>query len=595
MFSELPIAVILYQADGSIYDCNEAACKIFGYTRSEMKSRKHANLLPENISKRMPAKLALEIPTNNEFLWVIRRQKDGTIFECEHNSKIIKLEGIEYCLSCYRRTESNRMEHLNDTGNIGINLPESSSNTAIFTWQEIDGELRMTGYNTAMEEFTQGTVKEFVGSTPHELYEHRGRTDLIDSIYDVYQSKGMLHKETYCDFLITDNYRFVDIVSFFVQPNLLVQFIEDVTDSHHALLALQESEERFKALYIASPIPVITWKYQGGKFILIGYNNAMDSFTQDRIMDFVGTSTDAFFCNTPELRQDIKYCYENKTVVKREVAMTFLTNNDRNYLEITHAYVPGNLVISHINDITEQKWAEAELLRSQQELSNLYKKHLNSLERERERISQELHDGIGQYLSTIKFSTENMLLSNDFSSSKNINEQLRANIALLKEAITDTSRIAMDLRPSILDDLGVVATINWFLREFGKVYKDILIEKYVMLEESEIPQQIKIVIYRVLQEAMNNIARHSKADKVIIKMSKEGGGLVFIIEDNGIGFNISEIQKSTGGLGIAGMRERVAFSKGYFSIKNIKQGGTAICVQWPLAGYQPMIHSVGDH
>jgi len=581
IFWDLPDAVILYQADGSIYDCNEAACNLFKYSRLEMKSLKHADLLPENLSKRMPAELVHEIPTNNEFLWVIRRHKDGTIFECEHNSKIVCLEGIEFCLSCYRRAESTVIEHLNVTEDLDTNLPRSST-TAIFTWQEVEGTLYLIGYNPGMEESTQGKIREYVGATAHDLYEFRGRTDLIESMYNVYRKKSMFHNETYCDFLITDNYRFVDIVSFYVEPNLLVQFIEDVTDRHRALSALKESEERFKALYIGTPIPVITWKYQGGEFILVACNTAMESFTEGRIAGFIGTTAGRFYYQNPELCNDIRLCFKEQTIVQRESAMKFF--NEEKYLTFTNAYVPGDLVLTHINDITDEKRAEAELLNYQHELSNLFEKNLNILESERTRISQELHDGIGQYLSTIKFSIENMLLTNGSTlDSYSIQEQLHTNISLLKEAIKDVSKISMDLRPAILDDLGLIATINWFLREFSKVYKSISVKTHVSANESDIPKQIKIVIYRVLQEAMNNITRHSSANIVDILMWKTDENLEFAIEDNGKGFDVHEMLRNRCGLGIAGMRERVTYSKGNFSIESIKGRGTSIQIAWPIS------------
>ncbi|HQG31637.1 MAG TPA: ATP-binding protein, partial [Deltaproteobacteria bacterium] len=164
-----------------------------------------------------------------------------------------------------------------------------------------------------------------------------------------------------------------------------------------------------------------------------------------------------------------------------------------------------------------------------------------------------------------------------------LEERLRSNIALLKEAIIDVSRVSMDLRPSILDDLGLIATINWFLREYGKVYKDIKVEKDIRVEDSEIPQKIKIVVFRVLQESMNNIAAHSKASLVRIAMHKEGDALEFSVADNGRGFDLTDLQKSRCGLGIAGMRERVTFSQGRFCIESSRGKGTVIRITWHLA------------
>lgn len=586
MFQELPFAAILYRHDGTIHDCNKAACRMFGYSRPEMRALNHADLLPENFLRIMPSHFSFEVTTKGEFLWVCRRHRDGTIFQCEHSSKIIRADGVDYYFSCYRRTESGAMASPDlMVKHASADSPLVSAPICIFTWQEIDGELRLIGYNPAMDELTEGRIRQYAGSTAHELYEHRGRSDVIEIMYRVFRQRGTIRMETYCDFLLPGNDRFVDSVTFFMAPNLLIQFIEDITERRQALADLRESEERFKALYVGSPIPVMTWKHTGGDFILFGCNEALEAFTESRVAQLIGTSAGVVCRSYPEIGDDIRRCFETGTVVRRNGSLRLSANDEERQLVFTHAYVPGELVLTYINDITEQKQAEAELMRYQRQLSDLYEKHLDVLERERQRISQELHDGIGQYLSTIKVGTENLLLNNISEMSRqSVDEQLRANIALLKEAIMDVSKISMDLRPSILDDLGIVATINWFLREFGTVYRGITVEKDLSVQDARIPQHIKIVAFRILQEAMSNIAQHSGADRVEIRMREAGGTLEFTIRDNGTGFDVAQLQKESYGLGIAGMRERVSFSQGAFSIESTKGKGTVVRVEWPLSG-----------
>ncbi len=584
LLRELPIAVVLYQHDGMIYDCNNLACRMFGYNREEMQELRQTELLPKIFLRIVPDPFIQENITNGEFIWVSRRRKDGTIFQCEQSSKLIISGGKEFCLTCYRQFETLGVSEQKSfmskelSKALTVNTP-----FCVQTWQEINGELRLIGFNPTLEGYTEGKIKNYTGCTVHDLYATRGRNDVVDLIYETYRKKGMLRIETFCDFLIPGNERFVDTVSFFVTPNILVQYIEDITEQRQALAALKESEERFRALFLGSPVPVMTWRYTNGEFILDEYNLAMNKFTSGKISDLLGAGAKQLFSANPEICDDIQTCFNENKIVQRQTMAIF--SGDERHLSITHAYVPNNLVLTHIHDITDQKRAEDELLRYQQELSNLYEKHLNVLEHERQRISQELHDGIGQYLSTIKVSTENLLLSNaEKMDRQSMEEQLRANIALLKEAIMDVSKVSMDLRPSILDDLGLIATINWFLREFGKVYRNMEIEKHISLEDPEIPQNIKIVIFRVLQEAMNNIAKHSHADRIHVGMRKTKDAIEFIIKDNGVGFDVSRMQKNRCGLGIASMRERVAFSQGKFSIESDEGSGTALRFEWPLNG-----------
>jgi len=97
------------------------------------------------------------------------------------------------------------------------------------------------------------------------------------------------------------------------------------------------------------------------------------------------------------------------------------------------------------------------------------------------------------------------------------------------------------LRPSILDDLGILATLGWFCREYQKVYSKITIERKLEVEENEIPESIKTPIYRIIQEALNNVAKHSQADRVKLTLAKNDDRIELTVEDNGMGFDLEEL------------------------------------------------------
>ena len=142
-----------------------------------------------------------------------------------------------------------------------------------------------------------------------------------------------------------------------------------------------------------------------------------------------------------------------------------------------------------------------------------------------------------------------------------------------------------DLRPSILDDLGILATIGWICRKFQSIYTAIRIEKEISIQEDEIPGPLKTVIYRVLQEALNNVAKHSQADLVHLCLKKVDDKIDFAIEDNGRGFDLEKtisLKHSRRGLGLASMRERTELSGAAFIIKSVIGAGTKIYISWPL-------------
>ena len=144
----------------------------------------------------------------------------------------------------------------------------------------------------------------------------------------------------------------------------------------------------------------------------------------------------------------------------------------------------------------------------------------------------------------------------------------------------------MDLRPSMLDDLGLIATISWFCREFESVYTNVTVEKDIDAQEDDIPPSLKIVIYRIMQEALNNAAKYSQNDSIKVHLKKSTGSLELAIEDKGIGFDIKTVRSRISnrtGIGLSSMKERAQLSGGTFTIQSSPEAGTRIHVIWPLA------------
>ncbi|MDP3039341.1 MAG: MASE3 domain-containing protein, partial [Deltaproteobacteria bacterium] len=222
---------------------------------------------------------------------------------------------------------------------------------------------------------------------------------------------------------------------------------------------------------------------------------------------------------------------------------------------------------------------EDDLRESENRLHHLSSQLLVAQENERRRIARELHDSIGQSLAAIKFILEKKLnqLSNGIASPGITLEDV---IPMIQKAIEESRRISMDLWPSVLDDLGILSAISWFCRQFGMVYSSISIEKQLDIREDEVPTPLKVVIYRVLQEALNNIAKHSQAARVYISLWKQDGQIELTIEDNGIGFDPETSRK---GLGLVSMKERVEFSGGMLAIESDLGSGTTIRETWTIS------------
>jgi len=227
----------------------------------------------------------------------------------------------------------------------------------------------------------------------------------------------------------------------------------------------------------------------------------------------------------------------------------------------------------------------AELAKANEALRHLSSKLLAAQEEERKRIGGELHDAIGSCLAGIKYNIESALLKSGNGATVPV-ESLTKVIPLVQEAMEECRRIQLALRPPMLDDLGLLPTLSWLSRLYQEIYKEIRIKKEEILEESDIPDFLKIVIYRITQEAMNNIAKHSKADFIRLCLKKNRGRIEFVLEDNGKGFDSEKVlgsESTRRGLGLTSMKERAEVSGGTFEIESREGKGTIIRVSWPLS------------
>jgi signal transduction histidine kinase len=156
---------------------------------------------------------------------------------------------------------------------------------------------------------------------------------------------------------------------------------------------------------------------------------------------------------------------------------------------------------------------------------------------------------------------------------------------ILKPPLEKPSASRPPSGPSALDDLGIGPTLNWSLREFQKTYPLINLEKKYQFGEAEIPDSIKIAIFRITQEALSNIGRHSKANNVTLSLSKNNHSIDLLIRGNGQGFDVDHalsIENSRLGLGLSSMKERAAISGGSFHIESAFGKGASIRVLWPI-------------
>jgi signal transduction histidine kinase len=229
--------------------------------------------------------------------------------------------------------------------------------------------------------------------------------------------------------------------------------------------------------------------------------------------------------------------------------------------------------------------ANASLLRAESELRLLSAALMTMQEMERKRIATELHDSIGQSLSALGFGVGVALDAARGGDTRLACDMLEKLAPQVKETIAEVRRIAMDLCPATLDDLGIVGTLSWFFREFRAIHPGLSLLTEVDLDERDVATALRTTVFRVVQEALNNVVKHARATEIHIRLWRGDSDMHLEVADNGRGFNAGDVGRlgaASSSMGLKGMRDRVEFSAGRFRLESEPGQGTKISASWPL-------------
>lgn len=235
------------------------------------------------------------------------------------------------------------------------------------------------------------------------------------------------------------------------------------------------------------------------------------------------------------------------------------------------------------HEIAERRNTEQALRDSRRALRALSLKIVETQENERRQVAKELHDSIGASLAAIKYAVEGRLM-HMHEAPPDDTISLEKVVAHLSATIKEVRRISSCLRPSMLDDLGLLSTIEWYCRSSSEMYAQTRIETQFDIAEYEIPEPSKIVIYRVLQEAVNNALKHGEAETLTVSLAKRPDRTRMCVTDDGRGFDLREVvedRDALTGFGLEGMRDRAAMAGGRLTIDSRPGEGTTVCLELP--------------
>jgi PAS domain S-box-containing protein len=375
--------------------------------------------------------------------------------------------------------------------------------------------------------------------------------------------------------------------SFLTLPDrqkITLSVIKEISERKKSEIELRESEYKFKmlfnnandAVFVTQLSPERTY----GDFIEVneiackrlGYSKeeflllSPSAIISQKSIDDYNLQTERLL-NEGHIIYDTTHKAKDKKLISVEVNSHLFLFNDH----LT--------VLSIARDITERKRTEEKLRRSSKLLRDL-SSHLQSVrEEERAVIAREIHDELGQVLTALKIQIS--LISNKLNVEQSVlKEKINSLLHLIDTSVESVQRISSQLRPGILDELGLIATIEWQIEEFKKLTN---ISCTVILPNDELKLDVNksTALFRIFQEALTNITRHSEADKVSISLLTDQTKLSLEIKDNGKGIIQDQI-KDYRSLGLHGMEERAMVFGGRVYIDSFTGKGTSVKVEIPI-------------
>ncbi len=346
----------------------------------------------------------------------------------------------------------------------------------------------------------------------------------------------------------------------------------------------RENEARFRAQYKGNPVPTFTFRRSEGGYRLTDYNDAALTMTLGHAAKWVGLLYEEILPHAPEGRVLMDQCYRSRSTIRTEYRYEYQSVARVADLMVSFAFVPPDLVLVHTEDVTERQRSERQLRESGEQLRALAVRLQSVREEERTRLSREIHDELGQIMTGLKMDLawiRRRVLDLGHGLPEAVAQRMMQMNALLEDAIHTVRKIAGQLRPAILDDLGIVPAMEWQARDFSE-RTGIPCSLDLGTEDLPLAREAATELFRIYQEMLTNVARHAQATQVEVRLRQANGSLELVVCDNGRGISVSDAERRTS-LGILGMEERAKRIGGTLSIGPGTAGGTVAGVVVPVS------------
>lgn len=578
VISSLPGIFYIINEDGYMLRWNKNLETVTGYTSAEIKTMRGRAFFDESETDRMiDMKEATLSGKPTEFKSDLKSKAGNKTSFYLTGRKLVyndsyAMLGVGIDITDLRKAREQILTEKELSDSIINSLPG-----VFYLYDEMGKLLR---WNKNFESVSGYSANEIKDMHPLDFFESRKRVLVESSIKAVFMNRSA---EVETDFVnkkgVSTPYFLNGMVINYQNKRCLIGLGIDITARRVAEKLLKESEERYRAFFENSMDGILLTVKDGG--ILAANKAACEIFgmTEEEICN---SGRDGMAdMNDPRIlpliqererngkaRGEITFKRKDGTLFPGEVSSAIFTS------------ILGEARSSMIiRDITDRKKSEQEILKSQTHLRELSNHLQNIRENERTGIAREIHDVLGQQMTALKYDIT-WLKKKRATTEAQVDEKINSMNALIDETIQSIRKISSELRPRMLDDLGLNAAIEWYGHEFEK-NTEIKCTINSNIEGINFDKLISITIYRMIQEALTNVARHSGANLVNIIINKQDAVLSIQVVDNGKGISNDE-KANLHSLGLLGMNERAIMIGASIEISNLIEHGTSVLITVPL-------------
>ena len=420
-------------------------------------------------------------------------------------------------------------------------------------------------------------VKDVVGTTPDTHYPEEKRPEIRKIFRDVLRTGETA--TIYSEYRLPDGgmHHYESLISVRMIDGKavgLTNSTRDITERRRGEEALKESEKKYRDLVDTAIVGIIQSTTDGE--LLFANQAVADMAGFDTVEEFVAEGAIPRYTDPQQRKEWVEALKKNGRVDDIEVEM--LDRYGNICYGLLSAALEGDIITSVTIDITDRVRTSRELIKSQKELRYLTRKLESVREEERASIAREIHDELGQSMTALKMNLV-WLREKLTKGQEDLSEKVKSLEDIVDDNLQIVKKISSELRPTMLDDLGLAAALEWHSQDFQKktgIRCTLVLEP----DDFELDTDRSTTLFRIYQEAMTNIFRHAQATRVRISLSDATGSVVLSINDNGKGIEDENITNAKS-LGLVGMRERVHHWDGSVEIRR-KKKGTAVTITIPL-------------